>query len=184
MESRSRRSKRPRISRAPENYRLAEVRVCTESWRLTQQDEASRIISIRSPTRKGFRIKYSIVPPRDTAATSRLCALVTIAVMPGRRRLASTSTSPLVTPGKVTSRRSTSMWFLCARIQSNAADPSLASKTEKPFFRSILETAWRKDVSSSTTNTVASLDRNSGSSLCDIALCADWAGGSTHGNKS
>jgi hypothetical protein len=71
------------------------------------------------------------------------------------RRLPSSNTSLLDAPGRVISRRSTSIWSWCARIRSNAADPSLASMTESPLFRSIFETACRRATSSSTTKTVA-----------------------------
>ena len=57
----------------------------------------------------------------------------------------------------VMSSRITSTLRLFARRRSIAEDPSAASNTSKPFLRSILATACRKQSSSSTTKTAASV---------------------------
>jgi hypothetical protein len=121
-----------------------------------QEGKTFRIVPKRSPSLKGFCRKLSILVANDAAAISSVFALVTITDMPGLRRLASRYTSRLDAPGRVTSRSNTSMWFFSARIKSKALDPSLASMTDKPFFRSILETACRNRHSSSTNKMVAS----------------------------
>ena len=57
----------------------------------------------------GFRTKRYMPAPTAAAAVSSLCALVTITATSGLTHLAVSKTSRLVAPGRLTSRRSTSM---------------------------------------------------------------------------
>ena len=88
-----------------------------------RKDRVSKIISVTSLSLKGFRMKRSTLPSNDAAALSSLFALVTITGKLGLRRLASSRTSRLLAPGRVMSRRSTSIWStMCAnQIQGGSS---------------------------------------------------------------
>src|SRR5262249_14385983 len=127
-------------SRAMSPSKPSRIAAFSYSQQFDRADSFSPSRLTSSSMRKGLRMKcYTLRHENEFATLSLLYALARITTRSGRSRLASSNTSRLEAPSKVTSSSMASIRVSCERSIVKAAVPSLASSTEHPLRWSILE---------------------------------------------